>query len=301
MPRPTSVGMPIPETLLIALLSDVRRLISLVADVQARTTPQNVGLKVMAMELSTPLRSYLNQARTRAILGCFLALSLLFIVFPSLDIRISALFYDDGFYMASQRWTNVLHASVPWFVGTSVALLLSAYVFNRLLKRNLLGVDGRKVAYLLLVLTLGGGLIVNGILKDGFGRERPRNIEEFGGAGQFTPAYVIGSDCDRNCSFSSGDAAGAFFSLAFILAFKHKRAITTAAVGYGVLVSAARIASGAHFLSDTIVSFFVMLMIADALHYRMFVFNPAPVVLAPSMEPAPVPTQTVLISAPEKP
>lgn len=255
----------------------------------------------MALQYSTPLRSYLNLGRTRAILGFFLALSLLFVVFPGLDHRVSALFYDDGFYMASQRWTDVLHGSVPWFVCTSVALLLSAYVFNRLLKRNLFGVDGRKVAYLLLVLTLGGGLIVNGILKDGFGRVRPRNIEEFGGTEQFTPAYVIGSGCDRNCSFSSGDVAGAFFSLAFILVFKRKRAITTAAVGYGVLVSAARIGSGAHFLSDTVTSFFVMLIVADALYYRMFLFNSAQVLLAPSIEPAPVPLQAVLMSAAEKP
>lgn len=255
----------------------------------------------MALQLSTPLRSYLNLGRTRAILGCFLALSLLFVVFPGVDNHVSALFYDDGFYMASQRWTNVLHGSVPWFVGISVALLLSAYVFNRLLKQDLLGVDGRKVVYLILVLTLGGGLIVNGILKDGFGRERPRNIEEFGGTGQFTPAYVIGSGCDRNCSFSSGDSAGAFFSLAFILAFKRKRAITTAAVGYGVLVSAARIASGAHFLSDTVTSFFVMLIVADALYYRMFLFSSEQVLLAPSSGPAPVPLRTVLMSAAEKP
>ncbi len=255
----------------------------------------------MAPQLSIPLRSYLNLGRTRAIVGCFLALSLLFVAFPGLDTRVSALFYNNGFYMANHSWTVVLHESVPWFVGASVILLLLTYVFNKLLKHNLLGVDGRKVTYLLLVLTLGGGLIVNGILKEEFGRVRPRNIEEFGGTGQFTPAYVIGSGCDRNCSFSSGDAAGAFFSLAFILAFKRKRAITTAAAGYGILVSAARIASGAHFLSDTVVSFFVMLIVADALHYRMFLFNSAQVLRAPSIEPAPVPLQTVLMSAAEKP
>ncbi len=255
----------------------------------------------MALQLSIPLRSYLNLGRTRAILGCFLALSLLFVTFPGLDNRVSALFFDDGFYMANQGWTKVLHASVPWFVSTSVALLLSAYVFNRLFRRNLLGIDGRKLAYMLLVLTLGGGLVVNGILKDGFGRVRPRDIEEFGGTGQFTPAYVIGSGCDRNCSFASGDAAGAFFSLAFIPAFRRKRAVTTGAVGFGVLVSAARIASGAHFLSDTVVSFFVMLIIADALFYRMFLFDPAPAVLSLPVAPAPAPVGTVLIGAPEKP
>jgi len=255
----------------------------------------------MALQLSTPLRSYLNLRRSRAILGCFLALSLLFVAFPGLDNRISGLFYEDGFYMASQGWANALHESVTWFIFASVALLLSAYAFNRLSRRNLLGIDGKKVIYLLLVLALGAGLVVNVILKDGFGRARPRDIQEFGGTGHFTPAYAISSGCDRNCSFSSGDSAGAFFSLAIILAFKRKRALMTAAIGFGVLVSAARIASGAHFFSDTVVSFFVMLIISDVLYYLMFLFDPGPVVFAPAIAPAPVPVQAVLISATEKP
>jgi hypothetical protein len=36
------------------------------------------------------------------------------------------------------------------------------------------------------------------------------------------------------------------------------------------LVSFARIAVGAHFLSDTVVSFFVMLIMADSVHHYMF-------------------------------
>jgi len=34
-------------------------------------------------------------------------------------------------------------------------------------------------------------------------------------------------------------------------------------------VSFCRIASGAHFLSDTVVSFFVMLIVADVLHHYL--------------------------------
>ena len=60
------------------------------------------------------------------------------------------------------------------------------------------------------MLVLGAGLVVNGILKDDFGRARPRDIEAFGGSSQFTPAFVVSHECDRNCSFSSGDGAGAF-------------------------------------------------------------------------------------------
>lgn len=37
----------------------------------------------------------------------------------------------------------------------------------------------------------------------------------------------------------------------------------------GVVVSLARIASGAHFFSDTIVSFFVMLIVADLSYFYL--------------------------------
>jgi membrane-associated phospholipid phosphatase len=43
-----------------------------------------------------------------------------------------------------------------------------------------------------------------------------------------------------------------------------------AALAYGVVVSFSRVASGAHFFSDSVVSFFVMLISADALrHYLL--------------------------------
>lgn len=250
---------------------------------------------MFALQLSHPLRSYLNLRRTRAILGCFLVISLVFVAFSAIDIRISSLFYDRGFYMANQSWTQLLHRSVTWFVVGSVVSVVAVYAFNRLAGRNVLGISGLKVVYLLLVLALGAGLVVNGILKDGFGRARPREIQQFGGTRHFTPAFVVSSACDRNCAFSSGDTAGAFFSLAFIVAMNRKRAITTAAVGFGVLVSAARIASGAHFLSDTVVSFFVMLVVADALYYRMFLYAAEPRALAPA------PGAAVLVSVAEKP
>jgi lipid A 4'-phosphatase len=225
------------------------------------------------------LRAYLRQPRVRAILACFLVSSLLLAAFTGIDLGISRLFYDGGFYMADQPWTRWLHRSVRYFIVTVMVSVLAIYLFNRLSKRRLLAIDGRKVVYLFLVLILGAGLIVNVALKDHFGRARPRDIEEFGGSQHFTPAFVIADGCDRNCSFASGDSAGAFLSLALILAVGRNRKAATAGIGFGVLVSAARIASGAHFFSDTVVSFFVMLIVADALHY--FLLSRAPESVAP--------------------
>ncbi len=250
-----------------------------------------------SLQHSHPLRKYLELSRTRSIVAVFAVAAAIFVIFPGVDLGISDFFFDDGFTMANQGWARILHRSVPWFIVVTISSVAGVFAFNKLTGRNVGGITGRKVVYLLLVLALGAGFVVNGALKDGFGRARPRDIEEFGGSQQFTPAFAVSPACHTNCSFSSGDSSGAFFSLAFAIAFTKRRSIAVASVGYGVLVSVARIAAGAHFLSDTVVSAFVMLLVSDALHYRMFLHEPDIVTESIVVEPAPV----VLFAAAEKP
>jgi membrane-associated phospholipid phosphatase len=127
-----------------------------------------------------------------------------------------------------------------------------------------------------LVLAIGCGFIVNFGLKDHFHRARPRDVVEFGGTKLFSPAFQVSNQCKTNCSFSSGDAAGGFFCLALALALSRRRAAYIAGLGVGVVMSIARISSGAHFLSDTVTSFFVMLLVADVLYYYLLVPRPEP-------------------------
>ena len=220
--------------------------------------------------------SYLATQRARRLLLCFVISSLLLVAFSDLDLLISRLFFDQRFHFAEPLWTKLLHEAVGVFIAVSVAAVIGIYAFNKLSQRNLCGIDGRKVLYLLLVLIFGAGLIVNEVFKNHFGRARPKDLQEFGGSRQFTPAFFIADQCSDNCSFSSGDSAGAFFSLAFAIALTRRRVITVAAVGFGVAVSLSRIAIGAHFFSDTVVSFFVMLIVADALCHYMLVLQPGP-------------------------
>jgi len=218
--------------------------------------------------------SYLKLTRARVILACFLVSSLLFVQFPAIDIGISSLFFDNTFYLGGQRWKTRLQDGVFYFLCVSLLSVVGLYVFNRISKRNLCGLDGRKVLYLVVVLIVGAGLIVNAGLKENFGRARPRDIQEFGGSKHFTPAFVISHECTTNCSFSSGEGAGAFFSLALALALSRKRAVLLAAFAFGSVVSLYRIAAGGHFFSDCVVSMFVMLILADALYYYMILHPP---------------------------
>jgi lipid A 4'-phosphatase len=212
---------------------------------------------------------YLKLRRTRAILLSFAVSALLFMVFPGIDIFISRLFFHQGFYLSRQWWALLMHESMGYFLCLSLVSVLALYLWNKIAKRNVCGIDGKRVVYLFLVLIVGAGVIVNLALKDNFGRARPRDIVQFGGAERYTPPFVFGSECTRNCSFSSGEAAGGFFSLALALAFSRRRALLVAAAGFGAFVSFCRVASGAHFLSDTVVSFFVMLIVADVLYHYL--------------------------------
>jgi lipid A 4'-phosphatase len=213
--------------------------------------------------------SYLKAKRGQWILASFLTATLLLIMFPGIDIAVSGLFYHDGFHIKGQWWQNLLHAAVAFLLCASIAAAAGIYLFNRFTKRSICALDDRKFCYLVIVLLLGPGLIVNVVFKDGFGRARPRDIQEFGGAKLYTPPFVVSQQCDTNCSFSSGEGAGAFFTLALAPALSRRRSVLVAAVAFGVVVSVSRIAAGAHFFSDTVVSFFVMLIVADVLYHYM--------------------------------
>lgn len=210
---------------------------------------------------------YLKRGRSQVILACFVLFSLVVALFPAFDLGISRLFYDGGF-PRDQWWQALLHDSLNWFLGLSLGSVVALYAVNRAFGKNIGNIDGRRVVYLFLVLIIGAGLIVNWTLKDNFGRARPRDIAEFGGHKTFTPAFVVSHECRTNCSFSSGDAAGGFFAIALVFALaRRRRAALVASLAVGGIESLARISSGAHFFSDTGVSFFVMLITADVLYY----------------------------------
>ncbi len=80
-------------------------------------------------------------------------------------------------------------------------------------------------------------------------------IEAFGGPHHFTPAPLPAAECPRNCSFVSGHAALGFSLVAFALLLppgpRRRRGIG-AALAFGGVVGLARIAQGAHFLSDVV-------------------------------------------------
>lgn len=212
---------------------------------------------------------YLKLPRSRIILASFIVFSLFVTIFPAIDLGISRVFFDGESFPRGRWWQTLLQEGLGYFLSFSVLSILGLYACNRALRLNLCGVDGRRVLFVILVLAIGGGFIVNFTFKDHFGRARPRDIVEFGGTREFTPAFHVSQQCRTNCSFSSGDAAGGFFSIALAMALSRRRSLFLAGLALGVAVSVGRIATGAHFFSDTVVSFFVMLIVADVLFFYL--------------------------------
>jgi len=134
-----------------------------------------------------------------------------FLAFPEADIRFSRLFadtrghfsYSGGIWQVMRMivWDSILIAAVA-----SLVMLVVALVRGRRGRRH-----GKLRIWLFAFLSfaLGPGLLVNGILKNYWGRARPQSVHEFGGTADFTPPVLPADQCARNCSFVSGEAAGA--------------------------------------------------------------------------------------------
>lgn len=184
-----------------------------------------------------------------------LALVLVFEVWPGLDLWVSARFYQPGVGFPLDH--NALVQASYWLFARLHFLLLplllwlwlASWFWRRRAERGV----RRHLLFLLLVLVLGPGLLVNEVVKRESGRARPITVEQFGGAARFTPPFLFTDQCRSNCSFVSGHAALGFYFLALAWVFRDRRWLWFG-LALGALVGAGRIVQGAHFLSDVVFS-----------------------------------------------
>lgn len=196
----------------------------------------------------------------------FIICSLIFVIFPEIDVFISSLFYDGNFYLKGSLYEVFFYKSVPVVVTTLAVGSITIFLYNQVTKNNFLSITKRKILYIVLVLALAPGLIVNATFKENWGRARPAEIKQFGGDKTFTPAFVLSNQ--KGNSFSSGHGSAAFSILGFALLMrKRKKLWITLALTYGVAVSFARIIGGGHFLSDNVTSFFIVYITTHILYY----------------------------------
>lgn len=185
--------------------------------------------------------------------------TVVFEIWPGLDLTFSQLFFKQGAFEGSQwAWAKLFYHGMP-IVGGLLSAAALWLVLARLIKR-LLGRPQtatwlwRRAVFSLLVVVLGVGLLVHDGLKDNWGRARPMDVQAFGGSKIYHAPLRPTDQCERNCSFVSGHAAGGFALMAIgMLGSRRTRwRWWSAGMVAGGLVGMARVVEGRHFLGDIV-------------------------------------------------
>jgi len=188
-------------------------------------------------------------------LALTLVVGLLFGIYPELDLRIAAWFYDPPtrtFPLKLNALAALARDGAMWIAwGLAMPAIVSLLVKLVRPDRPLL-MSGRAIVFLLVTLFLSAGLLTNLTFKNYWGRPRPAVVTEFSGDKPFVAWWDPRGLCERNCSFFSGEGATAFWTYApAALAPPAWRPLAyVAATLFGVTTSLLRMAFGGHFFTD---------------------------------------------------
>jgi lipid A 4'-phosphatase len=211
----------------------------------------------------------------RSILAALALLVLTATVFglaPELDLAAARYFLREGVFIGitplGEMLRTIGHQAPFWLLGLATA----AWALRRAGLVRWPAPSSRSVVYLALTMAIGPGLIVNVVLKNNSHRPRPVQTQELGGNWEFRPWYRFDGQCDRNCSFVSGEASSAFWTLApALLAPPPVRPLAVAAaLVFATSVAALRMAFGGHYLSDSLISALLTILLVLGLHWLFF-------------------------------
>ena len=208
--------------------------------------------------------------------GLFIALALALVIgltfgiYPELDLKLAALFYDPAtrsFPLKSNEVASFARDGAMWIAWGIALPSIVALVVKFIRPDRPLLISGRTIAFLLLTLSLSAGVLTNFTFKSYWGRPRPIAVTALGGDMQFVPWWDPRGGCSRNCSFFSGEGATAFWTIApAALTPPAIRPVAyAAAVLFGIATSVLRMSFGGHFFTDVaaagLVSFFVIWLV----------------------------------------
>jgi lipid A 4'-phosphatase len=209
-------------------------------------------------------------------LSLTLVVGLLFGIYPELDLRIAAWFYDPPtrtFPLKLNALAAIARDGAMWIAwGLAMPAIVSLLVKLARPDRPLL-MSGRAIVFLLVTLFLSAGLLTNLTFKNYWGRPRPAVVTEFNGDKPFVAWWDPRGLCERNCSFFSGEGATAFWTYApAALAPPAWRPLAyAAATMFGVTTSLLRMAFGGHFFTDVAAAglvTFLVIWLAHGYIYR---------------------------------
>ena len=201
----------------------------------------------------------------------FILFGLIFLFYPSADIYFSSFFFNENQFI-SEKYTiikvfRVYLKNLMIIIPVISLLILFTNVINK--KQNMKRLINQRNKFALIGLVvgpiLGCGIIANLYFKDTWGRARPVHIEEFGGNKIFTPAFLKSDQCEKNCSWISGETSAAFSLTVGTILLKNPIFFLMNLI-LGFLVFFCRLSMGGHFFSDNI--FAMIFMIYLAIFYK---------------------------------
>ena len=187
----------------------------------------------------------------------FIVVGILVTVGHDFDVFFSSLFYygNSQFFLQSYDTLSIVFRDIflPFLIFYLLVLPIVSYFLpiNKLYLGH--GFLLKEIVFVFLSSLTALVLVVNILLKNLWGRTRPNDIFQFGGADVFSPWYMFGDVCVSNCSFVSGDASVGFALLLFYFITKKIFYIYVSVV-CGLCLGAVRIIAGGHFLSDVVFS-----------------------------------------------
>jgi lipid A 4'-phosphatase len=209
-------------------------------------------------------------------LGLALVIGLLFGIYPELDLKLTALFYDPAskfFPLKLNSIAAVARDSAMWIAWGLALPAIVALVVKMVRPDRPLLISGRAVVFLLVTMLLAAGVLTNLTFKSYWGRPRPVVVTQFNGPQQFVPWWDPRGSCGRNCSFFSGEGATAFwtFAPAALTPPAWRPLAYAAATLFGVVTSVLRMAFGGHFFTDVAAAglvTFLVIWLAHGYIYR---------------------------------
>ncbi len=183
------------------------------------------------------------------------------------DLALSARFYQGGWPIGEQFPWKLLYR-----IDRIPALLLAFGWLGALLwslSNPVLIPWRREAIFMLLLLALGPGLLVNSVFKEHWGRPRPREVQEFGGSKQFLQPWQPGIS-GHGRSFPSGHSSAAFYLATPWFVYRRRKPMQARAwllggCAFGLLMSVARISQGGHFLTDCLWAFGMVWLVGQIL------------------------------------
>ncbi len=190
-----------------------------------------------------------------------------------LDILIQKQFFsvNTGWYLKDSFFFKLLYhyGNLPALTISIAGLVLFGLSFQAYKWAK-----WRKVGlFLVLSMLIAPGLIVNVVLKDHWGRPRPRSTIEFGGKYNYEKVLSIDKS-SPGYSFPCGHASMGFYLFIPWFLLRRKKsgwANMSLAVGLvmGTAIGTARIAQGGHYASDVIIAGIIVYWIGALLFYIM--------------------------------